>query len=52
MSPSNKIYDKLEGIEIFCAWKYRIEIILEENDLANFIKEVVPDPKEDEANEM
>ena len=41
----------MEGIENFCAWKYIIELILEENDLAKFIKGVVPKPKEDEAKE-
>ena len=51
MSPNTKLDDKLEGIENFCAWKYRIGLILEENDLANFIKEVVAKPEEDKAKE-
>ena len=51
MSPSTKLDDKLEGIENFRAWKYIIGLILEENDLAQFIKEVVPEPEEDEAKE-
>ena len=51
MFPSTKLDDKLEGIENFCAWKYRIGLILEENDLAKFTKEVVPEPEEDEAKE-
>jgi hypothetical protein len=38
MSASTKLVDKLEGVENFCAWKYRISLILEENDLARFIK--------------
>ena len=50
MSPSTKLDDKLEGIENFRAWKYK-RFILEENDLAKFIKEVVMEPEEDEANE-
>jgi esterase/lipase len=28
-------------VENFCAWKYRIGLILEENDLERFIKEEV-----------
>ena len=44
MSASTKIVDKLEGVEKFHAWKYRITLILEENDLARFIKEDVPKP--------
>jgi hypothetical protein len=44
MSASTKLVDKLEGVENFCAWKYRIGLILEENDLARFVKEEVPNP--------
>ena len=44
MSASTKLVDKLEGVENLCAWNYRIELILEENDLARFIKENVPKP--------
>jgi hypothetical protein len=42
MSASTKLADKQEGVENFCAWKYRIGLILEENDLARFVKEEVP----------
>jgi hypothetical protein len=38
MSTSIMIVDKLEGVEKFCAWKYRIGLILEENELARFVK--------------
>ena len=51
MFPSTKLDDKLEGIENFHAWKYRSGLILEENDLVKFIKEVVPELEEDEAKE-
>ena len=44
MSASMKLDDKLEGMEKFCAWKYRIGLILEENELARFVKEEVPEP--------
>jgi hypothetical protein len=44
MSASTKLVDKLEGVENFHAWKYKISLILEENDLARFIKEDVPEP--------
>jgi hypothetical protein len=40
MSTSTKLVEKLEGIDNFRAWKYRIGLILAENDLAKFIKEV------------
>jgi hypothetical protein len=41
MSASVKLVDMLEGVENFNAWKYRIGLILEENDLARFVKEEV-----------
>jgi hypothetical protein len=44
MSTSIKLVEKLEGVEKFCAWNYRIGLILEENDLARFIEEEVPGP--------
>jgi transposase InsO family protein len=44
MFASVKLVDKLEGVENFRAWKYRIGLILEENDLARFVKEEVPEP--------
>jgi hypothetical protein len=44
MSGSTKLVDKLEGVDNFRAWNYRIPLILEENDLARFIKENVLEP--------
>jgi hypothetical protein len=38
-------------VKNLCAWKYRIGLILEENDLAKFIKENVLEPEENAANE-
>jgi hypothetical protein len=49
MSASTKLVDKLEGVENFRAWKYKIGLILEENDLAKFIKENVSEPEEEAA---
>ena len=51
MASSTKLEDKLEGIENFRAWKYRIGLILEENDLSKYMKEEVAEPEEDEAKE-
>ena len=51
MAPSTKIEDKLEDIENFQAWKYRIGLILRENDLDKYIKGEFAKPKEDEAKE-
>jgi hypothetical protein len=44
MSASVKLVDKLEGVEKFRAWKYRIGLIFEDNDLTRFFKEEVPEP--------
>jgi hypothetical protein len=46
MSASTKLVEKLEGIDNFHAWKYRISLILAENDLARFIKEEVAEPED------
>ena len=51
MAPSTKLEDKLEGIENFRAWKYRIGVILQENDLDKYVKEEVVEPKEVESKE-
>jgi hypothetical protein len=51
MFASTKLVDKLEGAKNFHAWKYRIGLILEENGPMKFIKENVPEPKENAAKE-
>ena len=51
MTSSTKIEDKLEGIENFWAWKYRIGLILQENYLDKCIKEEVVELEEVEAKE-
>jgi hypothetical protein len=49
MAPSTKLDEKLEGADNFRAWKYRVMLILEENDLENLVKEEVLEPEGDEA---
>ena len=51
MAPSTKLEDKLEGIENFRAWKYRIGLILQENDIDKYVKEEVVEPEEAKAKE-
>jgi hypothetical protein len=46
MSERIKLVDKLEGVENFHVWKYRIGLILELNDLAIFVKEELPEPED------
>ena len=51
MAPSTKLEDKPEGIENLWAWKYRIGLILQENDIDKYIKEEVAEPEEAKAKE-
>ena len=44
-----KLDENLEGADNFRAWKYRISLVLEENELASYITEEVPVPEGDEA---
>ena len=48
MTNNTKLDDKLEGVENFQAWKYRVLLILEEHELENYIKEEVVEPEGDE----
>ena len=49
MTSITKLDEKLEGVDNFQAWKYKVMLILEETDLEGFIEEEVVDPKGDEA---
>ena len=49
MKKNFKLDEKLEGDENFRAWKYRIMLILQENDLDGFLKEEVKELEEAEA---
>ena len=48
MSHHTKLDEKLEGADNFRAWKYRISLVLEENELDSYISEEVPVPEKDE----
>ena len=45
-------HTKLEGVDNFFAWKYRISLVLEENELDTYINEEVPVPEGDEAKAL
>ena len=49
MTKNTKLDEKIEGVENFRAWKYRIMLILQENDLDKFVKVEVKEPEEDKA---
>ena len=52
MSHHTKLEDKLEGDDNFRARKYRISLVLEENELDIYINEEVPVPEGDEAKDL
>ena len=52
MSHHTKIDENLEGADNFWAWKYRISLVLEENELDSYINEEVPIPEGDEAKAL
>ena len=48
MTISIKLDKKLEGVDNFWAWKYRVMLVLEENDPEGFIEADIPEPDGDE----
>ena len=52
MSHHTKLDEKLEGADNFWASKYRISLVLEENELDSYIHEEVPVPEGDEAKAL
>ena len=48
MTISTKLDEKLEGVDKFRAWKFKVMLILEENNLKGFIEEGIPEPEGDE----
>ena len=49
MSHHTKLDEKLEGADTFLAWKYRMSLVLEENELDSYISGEVPILEGDEA---
>ena len=47
-----KLDENLEGDDNFRAWKYRISMVLEENELDSYISEEVLVPEGDEAKSL
>ena len=52
MSHHTKLDENPEGDENFRAWKYRISLVLEENELDTYISGEVPIPEGDEAKSL
>ena len=52
MSHHTKLDENLEGADNFWSWKYRISLVLEENELDSYICEEVRVPEGDEAKAL
>ena len=48
MTINTKLDEKLEGADNFWAWKYRVMLIVEENNLEGLIEEDIPEPEGDD----
>ena len=51
MTHHTQLEDKIGGVDNLRAWKYKISLILEENDLDQFINGEVKKPEGDEAKD-
>ena len=49
MSTSMRFEDRLDGANNFGSWKDRIQLILEENELLDHVKKMLPEPEDEEA---
>ena len=52
MSHHTKLDENLEGADKFWAWKYRISLVLKENELDSYINEDISVPEGDEAKAL
>ena len=52
MSHHTKLDENIEGDDNFQAWKYRISLVLEENELDSYFSEEVLVPEGDEAKAL
>ena len=52
MSHHTNLDKKIEGADKFQAWKYRISLVLEKNELDSYIHEEIPAPEGDEAKAL
>ena len=52
MSHHTNLDENLEGADNFWAWKYRISLVLEENELDSYISGEVLVPEGDEAKAL
>jgi hypothetical protein len=46
ISTSTRVEDRLDGAYNFRSWKHRIQLILEENELLDHVKKMLPEPED------
>ena len=44
-----RVEDRLDGVDKFRSWKDKIQLILEENELLDQVKKMLPEPEDEEA---
>jgi hypothetical protein len=49
MSTNMRVEDRLDGADNFRSWKHRVLLILEENDLLDYVMKTLPEPEDEEA---
>jgi hypothetical protein len=49
MSTNMRVEDRLDGADNFRSWKHKVLLILEENELLDHIKQMLPEPEEEDA---
>ena len=49
MSTNMRVEDRLDGAANFKSWKHRIQLILEENELLDHVKKMLPEPEDEKA---
>jgi hypothetical protein len=48
MSTNMRVEDRLDGEDNFRSWKHKVHLILEENELLDHIKQILPEPEEED----
>jgi hypothetical protein len=51
MSTKMRVEDRLDATDKFISWKHILILILEENELLDHIKNMLPKPEEEDAKE-
>jgi hypothetical protein len=47
MSTSMRVEDRLDGADNFRSWKHRVLLILEENDILDYVMKTLPEPEDE-----